>query len=76
MLAASEVKLTHDAAKFFFAAFATYADQTGQHEGALRSAYQNALFGTGHGACWILVPDLSHNANCLRRAPQDGSEFK
>ena len=47
MATAFKVKPTHKAVKTYYAALATYADQSVEHEGALRSAFQNLLAETG-----------------------------
>ncbi len=63
MATASKVKPTHKAVKNYYAALATYADQSVGHEGALRSAFQNLLAETGRKHGWTLIPELSLDAN-------------
>ncbi len=63
MPSALKVKTTHKAVKSYYAALATYADQSVQHEGALRSAFQNLLSETGRKVRWTLIPELSLDAN-------------
>ena len=63
MATAPQIKPTHKAVKSYYDALATYADQSARHEGALRSAFQNLLSETGHKVGWILIPELSLNAN-------------
>ena len=63
MAIASKVKPTHKAVKSYYAALAMYADQSVEHEGALRSAFQNLLSETGRKVGWTLIPELSLNAN-------------
>ena len=63
MPSAPQVKPTHQAVKRYYAALATYADQSVEHEGALRSAFQNLLSDTGRKAGWPLIPELSIDAN-------------
>ena len=63
MASACKVKPTHKAVKSYYAALATYADQSVEHEGALRSAFQNLLSETGRKVGWTLIPELSLNAN-------------
>ena len=58
-----KVKPTHKAVKNYYAALATYADQSVGHEGALRSAFQNLLSETGRKVHWTLIPELSLDAN-------------
>ncbi len=62
MATASKVKPTHKAVKSYYAALATYADQSVEHEGALRSAFQNLLAETGPKVRWTLIPELSLDA--------------
>ncbi len=59
MAAASKVKPTHKAVKNYYAALATYADQSVEHESAVRSAFQNLLSETGRKDGWTLIPDLT-----------------
>ncbi len=63
MASASKVKPTHKPVKSYYAALATYADQSVEHEGALRSAFQNLLSETGRRVHWALIPELSLDAN-------------
>ena len=63
MASALKVKPTHKAVKSYYAALATYADQSVEHEGALRSAFQNLLSETGRKVGWTLIPELSLDAN-------------
>ena len=63
MASTFKVKPTHKAVKSYYAALATYADQSVEHEGALRSAFQNLLSETGRKVGWTLIPELSLNAN-------------
>ena len=63
MASAFKVKPTHKAVKSYYAALATYADQSVEHEGALRSAFQNLLSETGRKVGWTLIPELSLDAN-------------
>ncbi len=63
MATASKVKPTHKAVKSYYSALATYADQSVEHEGALRSAFQNLLSETGRKVGWTLIPELSLDAN-------------
>ena len=63
MAPASKVKPTHKAVKSYYAALASYADQSVEHEGALRSAFQNLLSETGRNVGWTLIPELSLDAN-------------
>ncbi len=63
MATASEVKPTHKAVKSYYAALETYADHSVEHEGALRSAFQNLLADTGRKVGWTLIPELSLDAN-------------
>ena len=63
MPSAPHVKPTHKAIKTYYAALATYADQSVEHEGALRSAFQNLLSETGRKVGWTLIPELSLDAN-------------
>ncbi len=60
---ASKVKPTHKAVKNYYAALATYADQSVEHEGAVSTAFQNLLSETGRKVGWTLIPELSLNAN-------------
>jgi hypothetical protein len=57
------VRPTHKPVKTYYAALAAYADQSIQHEGALRSAFQNLLEATGRKVHWTLIPELSLDAN-------------
>jgi len=63
MASAFKVKPSHKAVKSYYAALATYADQSVEHEGALRSAFQNLLSETGRKSGWTLIPELSLDAN-------------
>lgn len=63
MASAFKVKPTHKAVKSYYAAPATYADQSVEHEGAVRSAFQNLLSETGRKVGWTLIPELSLDAN-------------
>ena len=72
MASAPQVKPTHKAVKTYYAALATYADQNVEHEGALRSAFQNLLSETGRKVGWTLIPELSLNANGRQIRP-DGT---
>ena len=63
MASALKVKPTHKAVKTYYAALAIYADQSVEHEGALRSAFQNLLSETGRKVGWTLIPELSLDAN-------------
>ena len=63
MATAFKVKPTHKSVKSYYAALATYADQSVEHEGALRSAFQNLLSDTGRKVRWTLIPELSLDAN-------------
>ncbi len=63
MATASEVKPTHKAVKSYYAALETYADHSVEHEGALRSAFQNLLTETGRKVGWTLIPELLLDAN-------------
>ncbi len=72
MPSAFKVKPTHKAVKSYYAALATYADQSVGHEGALRSAFQNLLCETGRKVGWTLIPGLSLNANGRQIRP-DGT---
>ena len=58
-----QVKPTHQAVKRYYAALATYVDQSVEHEGAVRSAFQNLLSETGRKVHWTLIPELSLDAN-------------
>jgi len=72
MPSASKVKPTHKAVKSYYAALATYADQSVGHEGALRSAFQNLLADNGRKVGWTLIPELSLDANGCQIRP-DGT---
>ncbi len=63
MATAFEVKPTHKAVKSYYAALQTYADHSVEHEGALRSAFQNLLAETGRKVGWTLIPELSLSTN-------------
>ena len=63
MPTASKVKPTHKAVKAYYAALETYADQSVEHEGVLRSAFQNLLADAGRKVGWTLIPELSLDAN-------------
>ncbi len=63
MATTSKVKPTHKAVKSYHTAPATYADQSVDHEGALRSAFQNLLSDAGRKVHWTLIPELSLDAN-------------
>ena len=63
MATAFEVKPTHKAVKSYYVALETYADHSVEHEGALRSAFQNLLAETGRKVGWTLIPELSLDAN-------------
>ncbi len=63
MPSAFKVKPTHKAVKTYYAALATCADQSVEHEGALRSAFQNLLCETGRKVGRTLIPELSLDAN-------------
>ncbi len=63
MPTAPKVKPTHKAVKNYYAALETYADHSVEHEGALRSAFQNLLADTGRKVGWTLIPDLTLDAN-------------
>ena len=63
MATAPKIKSTHKAVKTYYAALETYADQSVEHEGALRSAFQNLLAETGRKVGWTLIPELSLDAN-------------
>jgi len=56
MASAFKVKPSHKPVKSYYAALATYADQSVEHEGALRSAFQNLLAETGRKVGWTLIP--------------------
>ena len=66
------VKPTHKAVKSYYAALATYAEQSVEHEGALRSAFLNLLADTGRKVGWTLIPELSLEANGQQIRP-DGT---
>ena len=72
MPSAPHVKPTHKAVKTYYAALATYADQSVEHEGALRSAFQNLLSDSGRKVRWTLIPELSLDANGRQIRP-DGT---
>ena len=59
----SSVKPTNKAVKTYYAALAAYADQSVEHEGAVRSAFQNLLADTGRKVGWTLIPELSLDTN-------------
>ena len=63
MAKGSSVKPTHKAIKTYYAALEAYADQSVEHEGAVRSAFQNLLADTGRKVGWTLIPELSLDAN-------------
>ncbi len=63
MATASKVKPTHQAVKSYYTALAMYADQSIEHEGALRSALQNLLSATARKVGWTLIPELPLDAN-------------
>jgi len=63
MASAFKVKSTHKAVKSYYNALATYADQSVEHEGALRSTFQNLLAETGRKVGWTLIPELSLDAS-------------
>ena len=63
MAKAFTLKPTHKAVETYYAALETYADQSVEHEGALRSAFQNLLADTGRKVGWTLIPELSLDAN-------------
>ena len=62
MATAFTVKPTHKAVKSYYAALEAYAGQMVEHEGALRSAFQNLLSETGRKVHWTLIPELSLDA--------------
>jgi len=72
MASAFKVKPSHKAVKSYYAALATYADQSVEHEGALRSAFQSLLSETGRKVGWTLIPELSLDANAHQIRP-DGT---
>ena len=53
------VKPTQKPVKSYYEALAKYADQKVDHEGAVRSAFQNLLDDVGRRFGWTLVPELS-----------------
>ena len=53
------IKPTHKAVKTYYAALETYAGQGAEHEGAVRTAFQNLLDQTGRRFGWTLIPELS-----------------
>ncbi len=63
MATAFTLKPMHKAVKTYYAALETYADQSVEHEGALRSAFQNLLADTGRKVGWTLIPELPLDAN-------------
>ncbi len=72
MPSASKVKPTHKAVKTYYTALTTYAEQRVEHEGALRSAFQNLLADTGRKVGWTLIPELSLDAGGHKIRP-DGT---
>ncbi len=63
MASALKVKPTHKAVKSYYAALATYADQSVEHEGALSTAFQNLLSETARKVGWTLIPQLTLDIN-------------
>ncbi len=63
MMKGSGVKPTHKPIRAYYAALAAYAEQSVEHEGAVRSAFQNLLADTGRKVGWTLIPELSLDAN-------------
>ena len=57
------VKPTQTAVKAYYEALAKYADQGVDHEGAVRTAFQNLLDQTGRRFGWALIPELSTKTN-------------
>jgi predicted helicase len=57
-MAAHEIKPTHKAVKTYYEALQTYARQEVDHEGAVRSAFQNLLDEVGRRHGWTLIPEL------------------
>lgn len=72
MASAFKVKPSHKVVKSYYAALATYADQSVEHEGSLHSAFQNLLSETGRKVGWTLIPELSLDANAHQIRP-DGT---
>jgi hypothetical protein len=60
------VRPNHKAVRDYYAALETYANQSVEHEGALRSAFQNLLSETGRKFGWTLIPA------CLNASPPQG----
>ena len=56
------VKPTHKTIQDYYAALRAYADQAVDHEGAVRTAFQNLLAETGRRAGWTLIPELPGSA--------------
>lgn len=50
--------------KTYYATLQAYGKQKVQHEGALRSAFQNLLAETGRRAGWTLIPELRIGSIC------------
>jgi hypothetical protein len=76
MGSAFKVKPTHKAVKSYYTALATYADQSVEHEGALRSAFQNLLSDTGRKVGWTLIPELSLSANGQQAAGKPTTHYR
>jgi hypothetical protein len=57
-MSAHELKPTHKAVKTYYEALQTYARQEVDHEGAVRSAFQNLLDEVGRRHGWTLIPEL------------------
>ena len=53
------VKPSQKAVKAYYEALAKYVEQQVQHEGAVRSAFQNLLDETGRRFGWTLIPEFS-----------------
>lgn len=52
------LKPNHKSVKAYYDALSRYSRQDVEHEGALRSAFQNLLEDTGRRIDWILIPEL------------------
>ncbi|MBU0641362.1 MAG: N-6 DNA methylase, partial [Planctomycetes bacterium] len=59
----TQLKPAHKAVKAYYASLAAYAGQSVAHEGAVRSAFQNLLADTGRKFGWMLIPELTIDAN-------------
>ena len=52
-----KVKPSHKAVKNYYAALSEYADESVEHENALRSTFQNLLSETARKVGWTLIHD-------------------